>query len=255
MFFLEVGNPQNPAIVFLHGSPLSSRMWRAQIETLKNDYYCIAPDLPGHGDSAGEQFESADHTARQVAGFILEKVPVKRAHVVGLSFGGVIAQAMLTRVPDVLHKVILSGTSGRLNPLLVKMQNLNKPLFKLLRPEQLARLVVIQFGIPLHFVDDFRQDFKKFSVESFSRMMDAYGTIEPLSEVKTPFLAVAGEKETFVAKDMARKLAQSSPHGQGGIVKAAGHVWNLQFPDLFSEMFTSFINDRPLPSAISMFKK
>ena len=36
--YTEAGNPNNPAILFLHGSPLSSRMWRMQLEELQGEY-------------------------------------------------------------------------------------------------------------------------------------------------------------------------------------------------------------------------
>lgn len=229
-------------------------MWRMQIEELQGEYYCLAPDLPGHGKSAAEPFENAKAVAEKIAAIIAEKVPSKSAHVVGLSFGGVIAQAMLTHTQAVLNKVILSGTSARLSPLMMKIQDLNKPFFKFLKPEQLAALVAMQFAIPRQFQEEFKQDFQEFSAPAFSQMMDSYGTIEPLAGVTVPFLAVAGGKETFVAKDMVRTLIKGAPHASGGIVKDAGHVWNLQFPKLFSDMVRTYFNERPLPPEISILK-
>lgn len=251
---IEAGNSSNPAILFLHGSPLSSRMWRMQMEELQSEYYCLAPDLPGHGKSASEPFESAKVVAEKIAAIVVEKVPSKRAHVVGLSFGGVIAQAMLTHTPAVLNKVILSGTSARLSPFMMKIQELNKPFFKFLKPEQLAALVAMQFAIPRQFQEEFKQDFREFSAPAFSQMMDSYGMIEALAGVTIPFLAVAGGRETFVAKDMVRTLIKGAPQAVGGIVKDAGHVWNLQFPRLFSDMVRAFINEQPLPQEISILK-
>lgn len=252
--YTEAGNPNNPAILFLHGSPLSSRMWRMQLEELQGEYYCLAPDLPGHGQSALEPFGSAKMVAEKIASIIEEKVPLKRAHVVGLSFGGVIAQAMMNHTPTVLNKVVLSGTSARLSPLMMKIQDLNKPFFKFLKPDQLAALVAMQFAIPRQFQQEFKKDFQEFSVPAFTQMMDSYGMIEPLTGVTVPFLAVAGSRETFVAKDMVRVLIKDAPHAMGGIVKDAGHVWNLQFPRLFSDMVRAFFNEKPLPQEISIIK-
>jgi pimeloyl-ACP methyl ester carboxylesterase len=229
-------------------------MWRMQMEELQGEYYCLALDLPGHGKSASEPFESAKAVAEKIAAIIEEKVPAKRAHVVGLSFGGVIAQAMMTHTPHVLDKVILSGTSARLSPFMMKIQDLNKPFFKFLKPEQLAGLVAMQFAIPRQFQEEFKQDFQEFSTSTFSQMMDSYGTIEPLAGVTVPFLAVAGSRETFVAKDMVRTLIKGAPHAVGGIVKDAGHVWNVQFPKLFSDMVRAYLNGMPLPVEISIVK-
>lgn len=40
-----------PAVVFLHGNPTSSYLWREMIAALEGEYRCLAPDLIGMGDS------------------------------------------------------------------------------------------------------------------------------------------------------------------------------------------------------------
>jgi len=50
MSYVEVGEGQ--PLVFLHGNPTSSYLWRNVIPHLSDDYRCIAPDLIGMGDSA-----------------------------------------------------------------------------------------------------------------------------------------------------------------------------------------------------------
>ena len=246
----EVGNPHKPAIIFLHGSPLSGTMWKPQFEELMDEFYCIAPDLPGHGGSASVPFVDSKETAEQIAKIIHEKAPTKRAHVVGLSFGGVIAQAMMVHTPATVDKVVLSGTSVKLSPFLMKIQNLNKPLFKLLKPQQLAKLTAMQFGIPNQFFEGFKEDFQHFSTATFTDMMNAYGEIEMPVNTKSSTLVVVGEKETFVAKNMARKLVQMIPNSVGRMAPAAGHVWNLQYPDLFSKMILSFFKNESLPEEL-----
>jgi pimeloyl-ACP methyl ester carboxylesterase len=49
--FTTAGNPSNPAIVLLHGTPNSSRMFRDVVPALAQAAYVVAPDLPGHGGS------------------------------------------------------------------------------------------------------------------------------------------------------------------------------------------------------------
>jgi pimeloyl-ACP methyl ester carboxylesterase len=45
LYVREMGSHADPAILFLHGSPLSGRMWEPQLERLP-DFHCLAPDLP-----------------------------------------------------------------------------------------------------------------------------------------------------------------------------------------------------------------
>jgi pimeloyl-ACP methyl ester carboxylesterase len=49
--FLTAGDVSNPAVLLLHGTPNSARMFRAVAPALAHAAYVIAPDLPGHGES------------------------------------------------------------------------------------------------------------------------------------------------------------------------------------------------------------
>ena len=49
--FLTAGDPSRPAVLLLHGSPSSSRMFREVIPELSRIAHVIAPDLPGFGES------------------------------------------------------------------------------------------------------------------------------------------------------------------------------------------------------------
>ncbi len=57
IFYREAGDPENPALVLLHGFPSSSHQYRELINDLSDAFYLIAPDYPGFGAS---DFPSAD---------------------------------------------------------------------------------------------------------------------------------------------------------------------------------------------------
>ena len=120
MHIYESGDPATPAILFLHGSPLSGRMWQPQFETL-TEFHCLAPDLPGHGLSSQMGNMPTDELVDNLAQLIWLKSPSGKAHGVGLSYGGVLAQALLSGAPGVVERAILSGTSGKLSNFMKKV--------------------------------------------------------------------------------------------------------------------------------------
>ena len=83
---------EGPALVLLHGFLFDSRAWRPQLEALSSDFTVIAWDAPGAGRSGDppEPFGIADW-ANCLAG-LLDVAGIRRAHVVGLSWGGLVAQ-------------------------------------------------------------------------------------------------------------------------------------------------------------------
>jgi len=245
LFYHEAGSLYQPAILFLHGSPLSGRMWKPQLEQL-NEFHCLAPDLPGHGRSAQIPLDMPS-MVQNLTNLILSSTSSGKAHVVGLSFGGVVAQALMVARPEVVDHVILSGTSTLMNKWLVNLSMLNEPVLRILPPHWLATLLCIQFGIPSRYRTILEEDFKAFSSNTLFEVMKTYLSIEIPSKTKSPTLIVVGQKETAFAKWAARKIASSIPGSKGVVVPNCGHVWNMESPELFTETVRAWFKGGSLP--------
>jgi len=245
----ETGSFGAPMVLFLHGSPLSSRMWQPQLELMK-DFHCVAPDFPGHGQSTAVKHFEMNALVDTLTDLIRSTSPTGRAHLVGLSFGGVVAQALMVNAPELVDHVVLSGTSTRLSKLLIFIQALNTPILRLLRPQQLAAIISSQFGIPVRFKEQLKDDFRQFSVDVMMQEMWTYADIVMPTSTTSPTLVVAGEKETIFAKWAARALHREIPGARGVLAAGMGHVWNLQAPELFTEMLRTWLQDQPLPDGL-----
>jgi pimeloyl-ACP methyl ester carboxylesterase len=102
-----------PAIVFVHGTRLTRALWTAQLQDLSDTYRVAALDLPGHGVLRGEPFE-LDAAADQVAAVIRATAPADdpRAVVVGLSLGGYVGMNLVSRQPELVRGLVLSGSTA-----------------------------------------------------------------------------------------------------------------------------------------------
>lgn len=72
IFYREAGSPENPAILLLHGFPSSSHMFRNLIEDLKDEFYLVAPDYPGYGNSEQPPVDDFDYSFDNYADLIIE---------------------------------------------------------------------------------------------------------------------------------------------------------------------------------------
>lgn len=102
-----VGDPSNPAIIFLHGFPESHRTWRHQLLALSENYYCIAPDQRGYRGSSKPADVNA-YTADQLTADVFalaDALDVENFTIAGHDWGGAIAWS-----------VALNGQPGGLNP-------------------------------------------------------------------------------------------------------------------------------------------
>ncbi len=77
MAYVETGDSTEVTVVFLHGNPTSSYLWRNVIPHVAAKARCVAPDLIGMGDSGklpGSEYRYAEH-ARYVEAFLDAVVP------------------------------------------------------------------------------------------------------------------------------------------------------------------------------------
>ncbi|WP_169081765.1 alpha/beta fold hydrolase [Paenibacillus sp. PL91] len=62
VFYRKAGNPDKPVILLLHGFPSASHMFRELMPVLEKDYYLIAPDYPGFGNSSSPDRDNFQYT-------------------------------------------------------------------------------------------------------------------------------------------------------------------------------------------------
>lgn len=99
-------------LLFVHGLSSNSDAWSKNIEVLRNDYTCIALDLPGYGKSSKPE---ADYTASYFADMVhqfIEKLQLKNIVLIGHSMGGQASIKLATNYPDDIQKIILVAPAG-----------------------------------------------------------------------------------------------------------------------------------------------
>src|SRR5205823_4639131 len=112
-----VDQGSGPALVLIHGLAGDYSAWTAQIEALRPRYRVIAFDNRGAGKSTqvDEPVSTADLAADTLG--LMDRLGIDRAHVVGRSMGGAIAQHMALMAPDRVASLALCASFARLDPL------------------------------------------------------------------------------------------------------------------------------------------
>jgi len=111
----EVEGPEDaPVVVFSNSIGTTLEMWDAQARVLAPRYRVLRYDTRGHGRSPLAQGSvTIGVLADDLAG-LLDALGIGRAHVVGLSLGGMTAQALAAARPDRVHGLVLMATSAYL---------------------------------------------------------------------------------------------------------------------------------------------
>ena len=100
MAYREAGDPGAPTVLFLHGNPTSSYIWRNVIPLVAPIAHCIAPDLIGFGQSGKPDiaYRFADHV-RYLDAFLAE-ARISSAYFVAQDWGTALAFHLAARKPE-----------------------------------------------------------------------------------------------------------------------------------------------------------
>lgn len=248
----EAGAPGQPALVFLHGGGLSGRQWRPQLEQLSDGYFCLAPDLPEQGRSASIGPFLLDDAADQVAALIAARVPSGRATLVGNSLGGAVALALAVRAPERVERLIVTGTSTGLGSTLAWVMRVSAGMMGWFPEDWLLDRTLSEFRIPEPHRAALREDLRLGLRPDFNRhVADALATV-PLPAAARA-LVLVGARETALARQQARRMAERIAGARGATVRGVGHVWNLEAPELFCATVRAFCGDGGLPEGVEGF--
>ena len=237
-------------LALLHGFLLDSRMWRPQLEDLSADFTVIAWDAPGAGDSADPpgEFTTADW-ADSLAG-LLDAVGVDRAHILGLSWGGIVAQELYRRHPARFRSLVLAGTyagwKGSL-PESVCQERIETCLRdSSLPPDELvAKYVPSMFGRAA--ADDVRLElsaamahFHPLGFRLMAMSSAESDTRDVLATIRVPTLLVWGDEDARSPLSVAHQFSNAIPGSRLAVIPEAGHVSNLEAPERFNAEVRTF---------------
>jgi pimeloyl-ACP methyl ester carboxylesterase len=246
MYVEESGTPGSPAIVFIHGMGQSGRIWREHMARL-TDFHCLAPDLPGFGQSNQLPSVSLGETADLVAELIETRVPARRASVVGISSGGWVIRDLLDHHPDRVERAVIDGA-----PVRPWGRRFRVLVFSAMSPFIHTRPVMASMREIWDAADlraASRRAFRRSVTEGFLKPFAAIG-------VPNPTLFVAGERETSRTltgcgvRESNAALATLMPHAEARFAPDLGHCWQRKAPDLHIRMVEAWCTGQTLPSEL-----
>ncbi|WBU90342.1 alpha/beta fold hydrolase [Cellulophaga omnivescoria] len=107
--YREAGDSNNPTVVLLHGFPSSSHQYRKVLNQLSNEFYLIAPDYPGFGNSdfpSQKDYEyTFDNIAKTINSFLEQKAITSYAIMIQ-DYGAPIGFRIATAHPDRITAII-----------------------------------------------------------------------------------------------------------------------------------------------------
>jgi poly(3-hydroxyalkanoate) depolymerase len=239
-------------LLLLSGIGAHIDMWRP-LERLLHGREVIAFDAPGTGESA--------RTSRplRMAGFativrdLLDVLELDRVDVLGVSFGGALAQQFARQYPERARRLVLCATS----PGFVGVPPKPLPALFLMSPARYYHPALFRFMLPRIVGGKTARDPEALAAQAgprLSRPPDPLGymfqmyaasgwtSIHWLHKLTQPTLVLAGEDDRAIPLANARLLAKRIPDAQLHVVKDGGHLFVLDEPENVSDVIHAFLD-------------
>jgi pimeloyl-ACP methyl ester carboxylesterase len=183
---------------------------------------------------------------------LLDALAVEEAHIVGLSWGGLVAQAFYGLYPSGVTSLVLSDTyagwKGSLPPDVVE-----KRLTRCLSESELSPAELVARWVPMEFFTETASDdltkamsgivsgFHPLRFRLMARSLAENDTTSLLPAIDVPTLLLWGEVDRRSPIDVAERFPNAIPNAELRIVPAARHVSNMEQPDAFSAHVRRFL--------------
>ena len=252
------GAPRLPAILFLHGFMGSGADWAGEISALDEHFYCVAPDLPGHGSSLGlpPDAYTIEGTTRALLD-LLDELGITRAALIGYSMGGRLALYLALRHPERCSGLCLESASPGIEEPAERQarREADEERARRLESGDLASFLKDWYRQPLFASLARREGLLRETIESrmrndegeLARSLRSLGTgIQPslwdeLGTLQVPALAVAGDLDEKHA-GISTRMASLSPRIRVAVVPGAGHNVHLESPEEYLALLKRFLD-------------
>ena len=224
-----------PDVLLVAGLSDPAEAWQAQLDGLADRYRVTAFDNRGSGRSPLPDGPLTVVSMAEDAAALLRALGIERAHVAGFSGGGLIAQELALRHPEVVRTLVLNGTYATVDEHLRRMI-LSWRRLAAASPD--ARTFLEDFLVWIYtpaahadgtvdaIIDEVLGDPHPQSVEAFQRQCDAFlghDALDRLHAITAPTLVLSGELDLACPPRLGRAIAERIPGAEHVVLRGAAH--------------------------------
>jgi len=241
---------QGAPLVLINALTMEAAGWGAQVRAFSAHYTVLTYDCRGQGQSGKPEQDysieqHADDLHRLVVG-----TGLRRVHVVGLSLGGMIAQAFALKYPAQTGALVLCSTVSRIEP---AMERFLKTWVRVLGVgggglafEVAEPLLFSEWYLREHgeILTGLQANVARQPIAALAHLAKGallHNLDGQIKLIRAPTLVLAGEEDLLTPVRHARRLSQQIPGALLIVIPACGHVSPLERPALFNESVFQFL--------------
>ena len=251
----ELSGPENaPVIVFSNSIGTTLGMWDAQATALSDRWRVLRYDTRGHGGSPAIDAPATIETLAADLVGLMDALGIDRAHIAGLSLGGMTAQAVAALYPARVHGLVLMATAAHL-------QGDWPQRAERVRQEGMA--AIVDAAIPRWFTPEFQQR----APETVARIRQHFLNIDPIgyaiccgviatldlragdAGIIAPTLIIAGADDPATPPAMSEDIRGRIPGSELIVLPRAAHLLAIEQPAAVNLHLRRFLGALEAPLA------
>jgi len=251
--FYERHSADGEPVIFISGLGGDMGFWHPHLPTFASWFHVILLDNRGIGRSdAPDQLYTIDGFADDIV-CVMDDAEIDRAHVVGFSMGGNIAQSLAVRYPHRLLRLVLAATYAKMNR---QAEMFLDAVLSVYAGGATARQMY-DLILPWLFSNGFlsepeNSDFLAFDdsdpnqqpLHAYRSQYLAQKTFDSrrwLHEIRSPTLVIAGELDVLAPVTDSKTIAAMIPTSHLRVIPRAGHLFNYEEPQIFETLLLDFL--------------
>lgn len=240
-------------LLLLHGLLFSHRMFDTQVEALESRFRCVRMDFRGQGESEVTDSGYDLDTLADDAIALVDHLGDGPVHLLGFSMGGMVAQRVALKRPDLLRSLVLMNTSAE------REDWKKRPRFALLNAA--ARLLGLERIapriLPLLFSDRFIEDPScREERERWLAMVGANdrvgatravrgvvsrdSVLDRIPAIPVPTLIIAADQDRATPPEKAKRLHERIEGSRLVVIEDSGHMTTAEQPAEVNRALKSF---------------
>ncbi len=245
----------NETIVFLNGGLSSKNLWEPLVPTFKKfGFKVLLNDLRGQLLSDKPEGPYTFDMHLEDLKDLLDSLNIKNVHLVGTSYGGIIAQLFAIKYPTRVRSLSLIDTLSETNEnfKLLSLNGIDAIRFNYDRESYFLHLVPHMYSNQyikknINFIKQRAKMIAKLPEDFFTRQKDIFENINTthhthqLHKIKCPTLILHGEKEHLIPYELAKIMADHIKGSEFILFKDAKHAAAFEKPDILSTCLLGFL--------------
>ncbi len=245
---VEMGEPDDPAVVLLHGIGTSSFLWRNVAPLFSPWMHVVAPDLLATGDSrAAADAELGLRGQSDAVRELLDALGVESCAVVGHGLGGGIAQ-LLAFEGRARSMILVDSVALDARP--------EEPMRRAATDSDAVATLRAWFDLGMGHrarlseseLDEYLRPYRGDDGAKLSRLLAAADTASALSAthaklsaLEIPVLVLWGEDDPFCSAELAERLADALPRSSAALVPGCSHFLPEDAPETIAPLMFEYL--------------